>query len=80
MLRTSLCNYSDAYILTKGTITVAQETAAAPNNANKKVIFRNCAPFTNCISTISTTQIVMSMYILIEYGDNCSKTSGILWQ
>ena len=80
MLRTSLCNYSDAYILTKGTITVVQETAAAPNNANKKVIFRNCAPFTNCISTISTTQIVMSMYILIEYGDNCSKTSGTLWQ
>ena len=47
MLRTSLCNYSDAYILTKGTITVAQETAAAPNNANQKVIFKNCAPFTN---------------------------------
>ena len=37
MLRTSLCDYKDAYIFIKGTITVAQETAAAQNNANKKV-------------------------------------------
>ena len=50
VLRSSLYDYSDAYILVKGTITVAQETAAAPNNANKKVIFKNYAPFTSCIS------------------------------
>ena len=46
MLRSNLCDNSDAYILVKGTIKVAQATAATPNNANKKVIFKNCAPFT----------------------------------
>ena len=48
MLRSSLCNYSDAYILVKGNISVNNtRTAAAPTNRNKKVIFKNCAPFTN---------------------------------
>ena len=56
MLRSSLCNYSNAYILVKTTITVAEVAAAAPNNANKKVILRNCAPFTNCISRINNMQ------------------------
>ena len=90
MLRSSLCDYSDAYILVKGSITV-NDTAgagAAANNTNKKVIFKNCAPFTNCISKINNTQIdnaeyidiVMPMYNLIEYSDNYSKTSGSLWQ
>ena len=50
ILRLSLCDYSNAYVLVKGTIIVAQETAAIPNNANKKVIINNCVPFTNCIS------------------------------
>ena len=53
-----------------------------PNNATKK-IFKSCAPFTNCISKISNTQIdnaeyidiVMSMYSLIECSNNYSKTS-----
>ena len=48
MLRSSLCDYSDAYILVKGNITV-NNTAAADadaNNTNKKVIFKNFAPFT----------------------------------
>ena len=56
MLRSSLCNYSNAYILVKTTITVAEVAAAAPNNANKKVILKNCAPFTNCISRINNMQ------------------------
>ena len=90
MLRSSLCDYSDAYILVKGNITVNNTAAdgAAANNTNKKVIFKNCAPFTNCISKINNTQIdnaeyidiVMPMYNLIEYSDNYSKTSGGLWQ
>ena len=83
MLRSSLCDYSDAYILVKGNITV-NNTAA--NNTNKKVIFKNCAPFTNCISKINNTDIdnakyidiVMPMYNLIEYSDSYSKTSGSL--
>ena len=90
MLRSSLCDYSDAYILVKGNISVNNTAAdgAAANNTNKKVIFKNCAPFTNCISKINNTDIdnakyidiVMPMYNLIEYSDNYSKTSGSLWQ
>ena len=90
MLKSSLCDYSDAYILVKGTITVNNTAAqgAAANNTNKKVIFKNCAPFTNCISEINNTQIdnakdidiVMPMYNLIEYSDNYAKTTGSLWQ
>ena len=55
MLKSSLCDYSDAYILVKGTISVKNTAAqgAAANNTNKKVIFQNCAPFTNCISEIN---------------------------
>ena len=90
MLKSSLCDYSDAYILVKGTITV-NNTAAADANANntdKKLIFKNCAPFTNCINEINNTQvdnakdidIVMPMYNLIEYSDNYAKTSGSLCQ
>ena len=90
MLKSSLCNYSDAYILVKGKITV-NNTAAADadaNNTNKKVIFKNCASFTECISRINNTQvddakcidIIMLMYNLIEYSDNYSKTSRSLWQ
>ena len=57
MLNSGLCNYSDAYILIKGTITVADTSAsgAAANNTNKKVIFKYCTPFTNCISEIYNT-------------------------
>ena len=55
---TMLCDYSDTYILVKGTIIVNNTgTDTAPNNRNNKVIFKNCAPFTNCISEISNTQI-----------------------
>ena len=90
MLKSILCDYSDPYILVKGTITV-NNTAAADadaNNTNKKVIFKNCAPFTNYISRNNNTQvdnakdidIVMPMYNLIEYSDNYSKTSRSLWQ
>ena len=86
MLRSSLCDYSDAYILVKGNISVNNTVAdgAAANNTNKKVIFKNCAPFTN-ISKINNTQIdhaeyidiVMPMCNLIEYSDNYSKTSEV---
>ena len=90
MLKSSLCDYNDAYILVKGTISVNNTAAqgAAANNPNKKVIFKNCAPFTNCISEINNTQIdnakdidiVMPMYKLIEYSNNYAKTAGSLWQ
>ena len=90
MLKSSLCDYSDAYIFVKGTISANNTAAAgaAANNTNRKVIFKNCVPFTNCISEINNTQIdnakdidiVMPMYNLIEYSDNYAKTTGSLWQ
>ena len=90
MLRSSLCDYSDAHILVKGNISVnnAGGAGADENNTNKKVIFKNCAPFTGCISKINNTQeddakdfdILVPMHNLIEYRDNYSKISGSLWQ
>ena len=90
MLGSSLCDCSDAYILVKGNISVKRNAGAgaAANNTNKKVIFKNWVPFTNCISKINNTQIdnpeyidiVMPIYNLIEYSDNYLKTSGSLWQ
>ena len=87
MLKSDLCDYADAYIFVKGTITITGEgdDAAARNlnERNKEVTFKNCAPFTKCISRINNTDIdnaqdidiVMPMYNLIEYSDNYSKTS-----
>ena len=92
MLRSILHDYSDAYILVKGkmTITGAGDDAAAKqaNESDKGVAFKNCAPFTNCIKEINNTQIdntkdrdiLMPTYNLIECSDNYSKTSGSLWQ
>ena len=92
MLRSNLCDYADAYILVKGTITI---TGAGNDDATKQadergkgVTFKNCAPFTKCISRINNTDIdnaqdidiVMPMYNLIECSDNYSKTSENLWQ
>ena len=83
ILRSSLCDYADAYILVKWTITIT-----GAGDAIIGVIFKTFAPFIKCISEINDTDIdnaqdidiVMSMHNLIEYGDNYSKTSGNLWQ
>ena len=57
MLKSSICDYSDAYFLVKGTITVNNAAAAGAdaNKTDKKIIFKNCVPFTNCISEINNT-------------------------
>ena len=82
MLKSSLCDYSNSYILVSGTITTSNKgTAAVPNN-RKTIIIKNCPPFTDCISETNTTpidnaeenDIVLSMYNLIEYSDKYSKT------
>ena len=92
MLRSSLCEFTDAYMLVKRAITITEagDDAAAirADERNKGVISKNCAPFTKCISKINATDIdnaqdidvVMPVYNLIEYSDNYSKTSGSLWQ
>ena len=87
MVRKSLCEYSDADIRDKGTITVTNIVAARAdgNNTTKKVIFKNCASFTSSIKRINNAQIddaqhidgVVPMYNLIEYSDYYSKASGI---
>ena len=88
MLRSSLCDY--AYILVKGTITITgagnDDATKRLDERNKGVIFKNCAPFTKCISRINNKDIdnaqdidiVMPMHNLTEYSDNYSKTSETL--
>ena len=92
MLRSNLCDYSDAYILVKGTITV---TAPGDNNGannirdkrNRPLVLKNNAPFVLCITRINgeliedadDLDIVMSMYNLLEYSKNYRKTIGSLY-
>ena len=81
-LESSLCDYSDAYILVTGNIRITR------GNNNIKAVFKNCAPFKNCRTEINETfvdktehiNIAMRMYNLIECNDNYSDTSGSLWQ
>ena len=108
MLRSDLSDFSDAYIVVKGNITLTKKSftandieapnntvanATATNNANdnafgeKKLVFKNNAPFINCISKINGVKIdnaedldvVMPMYNLLEYSKNYRKTTGSLW-
>ena len=81
-IESSLCDYSDAYILVTGSIRITC------SNQNTKVAFKNYAPFEKCRTEINETfvdeadfiNITMPMYNLIEYSDNYSDTSGSLWQ
>ena len=80
-IKSSLCDYSDAFILVTGNITVD-----ADNNTD--VLFKNCAPFSTYRAKISDMFVdeanhiytPMPMYNLIEYSDNFSDTSGSLLQ
>ena len=82
VIKSNLCGYSDAYILVTGDIT------ATGGDANTKVAFKNCAPFTKCVTHINdehddnadNLDIVKAMYNLIEYSHNYSDTSRSLWQ
>ena len=92
MLRSNLCDYSDTYILVKGTITV---TALGANNGannirdkkNRPLILKNNAPFVSCITRINDEliedahdlDIFIPMYNLLEYSKNYRKTIGSLY-
>ena len=107
MLRSNLCDISDAYIAVEENIILDKKTftandfnvpnntaanATATNAANdnvfgeKKLVFKNNAPFINCISKINGVQtdnaedldVVMPMYNLLEYSKNYRKTTGSL--
>ena len=90
MLRSNLCDYSDAYILVKGTITVNGVVHGAENDIarrNRPLILKNNAPFVSCITRINgeliedadDLDIVMPMYNLLEYSKNYRKTIGSLY-
>ena len=84
ILRSDLCDYSDAHIVVKRRISVTGNENA--NRRNKKLTFKNNAPFRSCISKINNTFVdnaedldnVMPMYNLLEYSDNFPMTSGSL--
>ena len=84
MLRSDFCDYSDTYLVGKGTITV---TDPDNNTYDKKKTFKNNALFTSCISKINNTLIdnaeyldfVMLMYNLIENSKNYSQITESLW-
>ena len=96
MLKSSLCDYSDAYILVKGTITITGEGANAAvrqaDERDKGVAFKYCAPFINCISETNNTQvdnakdidIVMPMIIMRKqqevYGNILEMSQIIIYQ
>ena len=85
MLRTDLCNFSVAYIVVKGDITLEGDNDA--NKRNKNLAFKYNAPFINCVSKINAVKIdnaedldlVMPMYNLLEYSKNYKKNNGSLW-
>ena len=85
MLRSNLCDYSDAYILINGIITVAGNNPR--DRQNRSVILKNNAPFVSCITRINgeliedadDLDIVMPMYNLLEYSKNYRKAIGSLY-
>ena len=84
MLRSDLFDFSDAYIVVKGTITV---TNPDNNPYDKKLAFKNNAPIVSCTSKINNTlidnaedlDVIMPMYNLLEYSKKYSKTTGSFW-
>ena len=78
MLKSSSCNYSDAYIIVKRTISTEGQAENNPNNSNEKVVFKNCASFTDSRSEITNIwidnaeeiDVVIAMYDSIEYSNN----------
>ena len=87
MLRSNLCDYSDAYIVVKETITVQTENNRVIHGYKRNLMHKSNASFINCISKINNVlidnaedlDVLIPMYNLIEYSKSYSKTSGILW-
>ena len=84
MLRSDLCDYSEAYVWVRGDVTASNEGNV---NFDRKFVFRNNAPFLSCILKINSKlvenaedlDIVMPMYNLLEYSKNYEKASGSLF-
>ena len=79
VIKSSLCDYSDVYIL------VTEDIKVAVVGADTNIAFKNCAPFTRCVThindehidTAENLDIIMPMYSLIEYSDHYSYTSEV---
>ena len=78
MLRSCLCDYSDAYIVAKGKIDILATATNENDKAEKDVAFRNNGPFRSCINSAEDLDIVMPMYNLLQYVQNYSMTSASL--
>ena len=82
VIKPNLCDYSDAYILVTGNITTTG------GNADTRVVFKNCAPFTRCVThihdehveTAENLDIIIPMHNLLEYSDNYADSSKSLWK
>ena len=82
VVKPNLCDYSDAYNLVTGDITVTR------GDEDNKAVFKNCAPFTRCVThindehveTAENLHIIMSMYNLLEYSDSYADSSASLFQ
>ena len=82
MLKSTLCDYSYEYILAKGKITItgAGDDAAIrqADERDEGVAFKNCGPFTNCISEINNTQIQCNIVIIIrKHLEVCGNIKGM---
>ena len=85
ILQSNLCDYSDEYVVAKGTISV--EGAENRDKYNRNLVLKSNAPFISCISKINNAlinnekdlDVVMPIYNLLEYSKNYSKASGTLW-
>ena len=80
VIKSNLCDCSDAYILVTGNITVTGD-----DDDDIRVVFKNCAPFMKCkthehVDNADNLDIIMPMYNLIQYSDNYSDITGNLWQ
>ena len=84
MLRSDLCDYSDAHIVVKGTITV---TIPDNDEYDQELTLKNNAPFVSCnlkinnilIDNVEYLDVVIPMYKLLEYSKNYKKTTGRFW-
>ena len=87
MLRPDLCDYSGAYIVVKGDISLTKTNGREIIDIrNRFLAFKNNAPFTNRISKINNVltdnedlNIVMPMYNFLEYSNNYRKTTRSFW-
>ena len=88
MLRSHLCDFSDAYIVVKGTINLTKTNAGGIINIrNRFLAFKNKATFTNCISKINNilidntedSDVAVPIHNLLEYIKNYRKTTRSLW-